>query len=98
MNVLQPNREREDEVYFSAVGIADPKERTSYLERACDGDKALRKVVEEMLASQQEADHLITRATAGIAGAIVEIQASVPGIGATKPDFDEVVGKWIDRY
>jgi len=96
--VLDSNREREDEVYFAAVGIADPEERASYLDNACTGNPELRKVVEEMLASQEEADELITRATAGLAGAMVEIQASLSGDGATKRDLDEVVGTHIDRY
>ena len=63
MNVLDPDREREDEVYFAAVGIADPKERASYLDEACAGNPTLRQIVEEMLASQEEAEELITRAS-----------------------------------
>lgn len=98
MNLLQRNREREDEIYFAAAGIADPVARVRYLDEACAGDTALRAVVEEMLSSQEEADELITRAAAGIAGAIVEIQATVPGTGAPKPDLDDVVGKRIERY
>jgi len=84
MNLLDSNREREDEVYFAAAGIADPKERASYLDEACAGNPTLRQVVEEMLASQEEAEELITRATAGLAGAMVEIKASLPADGASK--------------
>ena len=98
MNLLDSNREREDEVYFAAAGIADPKERASYLDEACAGSPALRQVVEEMLASQEEAEELITRAAAGLAGAMVEIKASLPADGASKCDLDEVVGTRIDRY
>src|ERR1035441_4646634 len=98
MNLLDSNREREDEVYFAAAGIADPKERASYLDEACAGNPTLRQVVEEMLASQEEAEELITRATAGLAGAMVEIKASLPADGASKCDLDEVVGTRIDRY
>jgi hypothetical protein len=98
MSVLDSNREREDEVYFAAAGIADPEERASYLDKACAEAPALRKVVEEMLTSQAESDELITRATAGLAGAMVEIQASLRVDGVQKPDLDEVVGTRIDRY
>src|ERR1035438_3308949 len=98
MNLLDSNREREDEVYFAAAGIAAPKERPSYLDEACAGNPTLRQVVEEMLASQEEAEELITRATAGLAGAMVEIKASFPADGASKGDVDEVVGTRIDRY
>ncbi len=98
MKVLDSDREREDEVYFAAVGITDPKERASYLDKVCAGNPALRKVVEEMLASQKDADDLITRATEGLAEAMVEIQVSLPGDGAQKPELDEVVGTRIDRY
>jgi eukaryotic-like serine/threonine-protein kinase len=98
MNLLDSNREREDEVYFAAVGIAEPKERASYLDEACARNPALRKVVEEMLASQEEAEELITRAAAGLAGAMVEIKASFPADGASRCDLDEVVGTRIDRY
>jgi len=98
MNVLDSNREREDEVYFVAAGIADPAERASYLDKACAGNPELRKVVEELLASQEQAEELITRATAGLVEAMVEIKASAPGDGTGKPGFDEVVGTHIDRY
>ena len=98
MNLLDSNREREDEVYFAALGIADPKERARYLDEACAGNPTLRNVVEEMLASQGEAEELITRASAGLVGAMVEIQASLPPDGAETPELDEVVGTRVDRY
>jgi hypothetical protein len=98
MNVLDSNHEREDEVYFTAVGIAEASERARYLDEACAGNPELRGTVEAMLSSQEEADELITRATASLAGAIFEIQATLPTDGVSKPELDEVVGTQIDRY
>jgi len=98
MDVLDSNREREDEVYFTAVGIADPTARASYLDDACAGNAALRKVVEEMLATQEAADALITRASASFATAVREIEGTAPVTGAGAAGVDDICGTHIGRY
>jgi hypothetical protein len=98
MNLLESNREREDEVYFTAVGIIDPAERVTYLNKACAGNPALRKAVDEMLAAQDDAEKLITRATEGLASALLDLHCATPPAADQKPELDEIVGNRIDRY
>jgi hypothetical protein len=38
-------------ILLAALDIADPAERTAYVERACSGDPALRRRVEALLAA-----------------------------------------------
>jgi len=95
MDVLDPNQAQEDEVFFSASSIADPQARAQYLDQACARDAALRQTVEEMLASQDDADALLTRASSSIAGAVMEVGN---GIHPNSKGLDEVVGTQIDRY
>lgn len=98
MNARQSNREQEDEVYFRAVGIADAEERARYLDHACGGNQAMRKVVQEMLAEQAEADELLTRGTASLAQAVVEVKSALAQEGPPKAEADEIAGTIIDRY
>src|SRR5689334_22277438 len=46
----------EQTIFLSALDIADPAERTAYLDRACGGDAALRQQVEALLAAHDRSD------------------------------------------
>ncbi len=98
MNVMDSNREREDEVFFAATGISDPSERNRYLDQACAGNSRLRAAVEEMLSLQPEADELVTRVTTSCATVAAGIGEDVAVSGGFKSTVDEVVHTRIDRY
>jgi serine/threonine protein kinase len=46
-------------IFLAALDIADPAERTAYLERACAGDSALRYKVEALLAAHEPEDTFV---------------------------------------
>jgi serine/threonine protein kinase len=46
-------------IFLAALNIADPAERTAYLERACAGDSALRYKVEALLAAHEHEDTFV---------------------------------------
>ena len=48
--------ERAEDIFYSALEIKSPDERKAFLDRACQGDAALRSMVEKLLASQPEAE------------------------------------------
>jgi eukaryotic-like serine/threonine-protein kinase len=46
-------------IFLAALEIADPAERTAYLDRACAGDAALRRQVEALLAAHEREGHFL---------------------------------------
>jgi len=98
MAALDTNREREDEVYFTAAGMVDPDERAAFLDEACGENSALRQVVEEMLVSQDDADQLIARASSSFATSVAEIESAAGVNGIANTLADNMVGTTIDRY
>lgn len=58
--------EREEQVFSAALELLDPVQRAAFLHRACEGDAALRKAVEESLAAQAEAEHFFTRTSGAL--------------------------------
>jgi len=50
------DKKAEDEVFFTALQIADPGERKAFIDQACAGKSNLRSLVEEMLVSEEEAE------------------------------------------
>jgi hypothetical protein len=53
---MHATRHGEEELFGTAREIADPEDRRTYLDRACDGDKALRSRIEELLSAESEAE------------------------------------------
>ena len=47
------DKKAEDEVFFTALQIADPGERKAFIDQACAGKSNLRSLVEEMLVSEE---------------------------------------------
>jgi eukaryotic-like serine/threonine-protein kinase len=89
----------EDEVFFTALQIADPGERKAFIDQACAGKPALRSLVEEMLASEKEAERWLSLEPSTLARTVAELEAnaSKPGAAGHKP-VDSQVGGRIDCY
>ena len=49
---------RENEIFFEAREIKDPKKRTTYLDQTCDGNEELREAVEKLLLNDSKPDTL----------------------------------------
>src|SRR5271168_5022466 len=56
---MKPERwSRIEELYHSAAALR-PRERTGFLDRACQGDLGLRQEVESLLAHEQQAENFV---------------------------------------
>jgi hypothetical protein len=51
-----------EEIMWRALQIASPGERAAFLDRACQGQAKLRACVEDLLASQREAEEFFLEA------------------------------------
>src|SRR6266496_4180503 len=63
--------QRIEEIYRAALEQA-PDQLTAFLDAACEGDEALRRKVEALLASRQRADSFIETSAVGLATRIIE--------------------------
>ena len=65
--MMEEPTERAEDIFYSALEIKLPDQRQAFLELACQGDEALRAMVEKLLASQAEARKDISRGGRGAA-------------------------------
>src|SRR5262249_13311550 len=72
----------EREVFTAALQQTDPRERAHYLDRACDGNAALRRRVEKLLRADARAGDLLSRP------AIEQIALDVQGVKEVTIAFD----------
>jgi eukaryotic-like serine/threonine-protein kinase len=95
--------ERADDIFYSALEIKLPDQRRAFLDRMCQGEPALRSVVEKMLASQTKAEEFFRE------GGVVRLPvkelaqslADTPGLGEHLDGLDrqdESIGKCIGIY
>jgi serine/threonine protein kinase len=92
-------KQLEDSVFFAALHVTDAAERRVFLDQACIDNPGLRAVVEEMLASQEDADRWIDRGYTAIVLSAEELPEVVPAeVVADGEPTDERIGKRIDRY
>jgi hypothetical protein len=82
--------QRAEEVFATALEMADPATRRAYLDRACAGKAALRQEVESLLAAHEQAgDYLLHPAAIG---------ARATQEAVLLPPLSEVTGTRIGRY
>ncbi len=55
------NAPSEKTIFFDALELDDPDERSRFLDQACAGNRALRDSVDALLRSSEQTDHLIDR-------------------------------------
>ena len=92
-------KQLEDSVFFAALHVTDAEQRKVFLDQACLDNPGLRSVVEEMLASQEDADRWIDRGYSAIVLNAEELPDAVPDGAAGKGELaDDRIGKRIDRY
>ena len=102
--MIEVPTERAEEIFCSALEINSPDERKVFLDRACQGDAALRSVVDKLLASQPARGKNFSRRRRGAAadGRTCAIASKTrpawPGMLTRWPEKDEFVGKRIGPY
>ena len=95
--------EQAEEIFYSALDVEDPQERTTFITNACGGDAALRGKVERLLAGHSGAEAFFsadmpTRISAvEISETLADIPDFFENMRSVLPDDDEV-GKQIGNY
>src|SRR6476659_10025812 len=93
----------EQTIFLSALDIADPAERTAYLDRACGGDAALRQQVEALLAAHDRSglflnEPALEQLAAGWAGTRCSKCAAMAGSGPSCGHLtNDCTGSWPSR-
>jgi serine/threonine protein kinase len=89
---MSATKQLEDAIFFTALHLTDPAQRRAYLDQSCVGNPGLRSLVEEMLASQAQAEQLLDSGRAALQLTAEEAATDVPeqpAAGSTAED------KWI---
>ena len=101
--MIEVPTERAEDIFCSALEINSPDERKVFLDRACQGDVALRSMVDKLLASQPAAEKIFQEG--GVARLpMAELSQSLedsPGLAGDVDelaDKDEFVGTRIGPY
>src|SRR6266581_6397068 len=84
---MTPARFQTIEEIFLAALEQEPEQVAAFLDTACGGDAVLRREVEALLASDQQAGRFIERSTVGLTTKIIENQQA-----------DSLIGETIDHY
>ena len=95
--------ERAEQIYYSALEIKSPSERQAYLNDACQGDTALRSVVEKLLASQPQVEKFFEEGSMARLPVkeLSQSLAETPGFDKeirTPATHDEAIGKSVGPY
>ncbi|PYV51233.1 MAG: hypothetical protein DMG98_26315, partial [Acidobacteria bacterium] len=84
---MTPARFQTIEEIFLAALEQEPKQVSAFLDRACEGDEALRREVEVLLTSDQRAGRFIESSPVGLATKIIQNR-----------EADSLLGQTIDHY
>lgn len=93
----------EEELFDSARKLPDPAARRAFLERACDGDPALRTRIENLLEAEAAADRFFADGSTLVASALTlpgnPLEPVIGGnTAAAHPPGEEPIGARIGRY
>jgi eukaryotic-like serine/threonine-protein kinase len=94
--------QHEEDLFDTARKMSDVAARDAFLERACDGDPALRTRIEELLKAEKDAERFFQEGSSVVASALIP-SASVGapiaiGAGITNLPGEEPIGSRIGRY
>src|SRR5262249_15867998 len=85
--VMKPERYRQIGELYHAALVPDAGERAAFLERACANDEDLRREVESLLSSHEQASGFLGSGALGVAAAMLSDE-----------EGDALKGKMIGRY
>ncbi|HEX4349963.1 MAG TPA: serine/threonine-protein kinase, partial [Verrucomicrobiae bacterium] len=95
--------ERAEDIYYSALEIKSPDQRSAFLDRVCQGDTALRSMVQRLLDSQPAVEKFFQEG--GVArlpmGELAQSLADTPGLAENikaLAEQDEYIGRCIGSY
>ena len=100
---MNASQQREEELFDLARRMTNAVERRSFLERACDGDDALRRRIEKLLEASEEAERFFSEGQSVVRTAV----GSRPPLGTHTPptcgagfgaSVEEPIGTKIGHY
>jgi len=90
---------REKAVFDAALEVTDPVQRKLFLDQACAGDAELRAAVEELLATQGDAEQFFAESASSLTTLAGELESAVAqSEERNEPTFEEKPGTIIGRY
>jgi hypothetical protein len=95
--------ERAEDIFYSALEMKSPDARKAFLDRACDGDSALRSRLEKLLASQPDAEKffqeggVVRLPMEKLAHSFTDTNSPVRNADAQAIE-DETIGKMVGHY
>jgi serine/threonine protein kinase len=101
--MIDASAQRAEEVFYAALGMKNPDERSAFLDRACAGDSVLRATVETMLGSQSDVERFFRDSLPALKPS-AEVCRSLAGAkdfgkqGGGEFSADEELGKRIGPY
>jgi serine/threonine protein kinase len=96
---MNATKQLEDALFYAAMSVSDQAQRKVFLDQACAGNPNLRTVVEEMLATRDDAEHFFTKGRSALYLSVDEIPpAVVAGDLGGKNVIDEQIGTRIGHY
>jgi eukaryotic-like serine/threonine-protein kinase len=81
----------EESIFAAALAIRDPTERSAYVKRACGGDPAICRRIEDLLRAHGEPGTFLEPIIAGLPTTSPERLAELPGDAIEHPDGDSTV-------
>jgi len=89
---------REKAVFDAALEVTDPAQRKLFLDQACAGDAELRAAVEELLATQGDAEQFFAESASALTTLAGERESAAQAEERNEPTFEEKPGTMIGRY
>jgi hypothetical protein len=94
---------REEELFDAARNMTDAAERQAFLDRACDGNPALRARLDDLLAAREEAERFFSETGAALnlpegSGPFPDDAPPASGPVPPSPPGEEAIGTRIGRY
>src|ERR1035437_5752371 len=94
---MNPAKQLEDAIFFTALNLPDLEQRKVYLDHACAGNPGLRAAVEELLAGQGGAEHFFSKGRSALYLSPDEFPAVADSLKETV-FVDEQIGAQIGCY
>src|ERR1700733_4860258 len=90
---------REKAMFDAALEVTDPVQRKLFLDQACAGDAELRAAVEELLATQGDAEQFFAESASSLTRLASELESVVAQTeGRSELAAEEKLGTMIGHY
>lgn len=96
---MNPARQMEDALFYTAISMTNPCERSAFLDQACAGKPELRQAVEDLICAHEEAEGFFIRSRSAFSLAGEDQAAELlPAGTVAREKADDQIGRWIGGY